>query len=108
MHGQTGEGTVEFGGSKPFSEPESRIVRLVAENTQPQAYVNLHSGEWAMYVPWDSQKETAPGLPVSSCLPPKAAQPNRMASKVSGLHPMLAAQHSLHLGRQNLASRRLS
>ena len=56
IHLQTGEGEVEYGGSKPFSEPETRIVRLVAENTQPQAYVNLHSGEWAHVRPVGQQK----------------------------------------------------
>lgn len=55
----------EYGGEKPFSEPESRIVRLVAEAAQARSSVNLHAGEWALYIPWDSQKSAAPGLPVS-------------------------------------------
>ena len=33
---QAEDGSDEYGGSKPFSEPESRIVRLLAENTRPQ------------------------------------------------------------------------
>ena len=28
-----------------------------------QAFVNLHSGEYAVYVPWDSKKSLAPNLP---------------------------------------------
>ena len=28
-----------------------------------QAFVNLHSGEYAVYVPWDSKKSLAPKLP---------------------------------------------
>lgn len=55
-----------YGGTKPFSEPESRVVKLIAETVHPRAYVNLHSGEWAMYVPWDSKAEMAPDLPVRS------------------------------------------
>jgi len=57
------EGSDEYGGPKPFSEPESRIVKLIAEANRPQAFVNLHSGEYAMYVPWDSKKGLAPDLP---------------------------------------------
>jgi hypothetical protein len=53
-----------YGGKKPFSEAESRVVKLIAETVRPRAYVNLHSGEWAMYVPWDSKQELAPDLPV--------------------------------------------
>ena len=48
-------GSEEYGGPKPFSEPESRVVRLVAETARPQAYVALHSGEYALYAPWDSE-----------------------------------------------------
>lgn len=137
---QAQEGAEEYGGPRPFSEPETRIVRLIGQATRPQAFVNLHrsvyfivpqshrractsslpaalaepssaccscwclnvalpawagwgipccmpwgpdhkrhacsacmrwsltscpccSGEWAVYVPWDSQKALAPGLP---------------------------------------------
>ena len=28
-----------------------------------QAFVNLHSGEYAVYVPWDSKSSLAPNLP---------------------------------------------
>lgn len=27
-------------------------------------YVNMHSGEWALYTPWDSKEAYGPGLPV--------------------------------------------
>ena len=30
-------------------------MRLVAETARPQAYVALHSGEYALYAPWDSE-----------------------------------------------------
>ena len=33
---QAEEGGDEYGGAKPFSEPETRIVRLLAETTRPQ------------------------------------------------------------------------
>ena len=61
--GQAEEGSEEYGGPRPFSEPETRIVRLIGQATRPQAFVNLHSGEYAVYVPWDSQASLAPGLP---------------------------------------------
>lgn len=67
---QVAQGDDEYGGEKPFSEPESRIVKLVADGAQLRSYVNLHAGEWALYTPWDSQKNAPPGLPVSmpACL----------------------------------------
>ena len=34
------------------------MVRLVAETARPQAYVALHSGEYALYAPWDSEART--------------------------------------------------
>ncbi|KAK9841020.1 hypothetical protein WJX81_006161 [Elliptochloris bilobata] len=60
---QAEAGSEEYGGPKPFSEPESRVVRLVAETARPQAYVALHSGEYALYAPWDSEAALAPDLP---------------------------------------------
>ena len=73
--GQAEAGSEEYGGPKPFSEPESRVVRLVAETARPQAYVALHSGEYALYAPWDSEARPAwlwfgaqgLGLRISSC-----------------------------------------
>lgn len=51
--GNSARGKDEYGGSEPFSEPESRAVRELALKYKPTAYVNVHSGEWAMYYPWD-------------------------------------------------------
>ncbi len=33
--------------------------------THLQAYINVHSGEWAVYSGWDSKAAIGPGLPVS-------------------------------------------
>eukprot|EP00884_Botryococcus_braunii_P007354 jgi/Botrbrau1/1661/Bobra.116_2s0005.1 len=63
---QVDEASDVYGGKKPFSEAESRVVKLIAETVRPRAYVNLHSGEWAMYVPWDSKRELAPDLPADT------------------------------------------
>ncbi len=65
LHSQSAPASDEHGGAAPFSEPETRIVRTVAAASRPQAFVNLHSGEWAMYVPWDSKSQEASTLPVS-------------------------------------------
>lgn len=54
----------EFGGPHPFSEPESRIVKLIAESSPVRSFVNLHSGEFALYIPWDSHPNYAIDLPV--------------------------------------------
>ena len=49
-------GGEEHGGDKPFSEPQSRALRDLAMADPPVAYANVHSGEWALYVPWDHKK----------------------------------------------------
>jgi hypothetical protein len=38
-------------------------------------YVAVHSGEWALYTPWDSKPAYGPGLPVrSTCRPQQLLQ----------------------------------
>ena len=41
----------EYPGERPFSEVESRVVRNLARSFAPHGYANVHSGEWAVYVP---------------------------------------------------------
>lgn len=55
-----------YGGPSPFSEPHSRALRDLAARHPPRAFVNVHSGEWAAYTPWDSKPAAAPDLPVST------------------------------------------
>ena len=60
-------GADEFGGAAPFSEPASKSLRSLAERLASSppglaAYANSHSGEWAMYVPWDHKASWAAGL----------------------------------------------
>ncbi|KAK9849119.1 hypothetical protein WJX84_010504 [Apatococcus fuscideae] len=62
----TDAGLEEYGGPKPLSEPQTRIMKALATAAQPRAFVNLHSGEYAMYVPWDSQATQAAGLPADT------------------------------------------
>jgi hypothetical protein len=49
----------------PFSEPQTRFLREQAERWKPLLYVNVHSGESAVYTPWDGQPALAAGQPVS-------------------------------------------
>ncbi|KAL3139931.1 hypothetical protein ABBQ38_004221 [Trebouxia sp. C0009 RCD-2024] len=56
----------EYGGPHPFSEPESRIVKLIAESSPVRSFVNLHSGEYALYIPWDSHPNYAIDLPADT------------------------------------------
>ena len=52
-----------YGGEAPFSEPQSRYLRDRAQEWKPAAFVNVHSGEWAVYTPWDSRGTMGAGLP---------------------------------------------
>jgi hypothetical protein len=53
-----------YGGEAPFSEPQSRYLRDQAKTWNPVAFVNMHSGESAVYIPWDSRATLGAGLPV--------------------------------------------
>lgn len=46
-------------GPRPFSEPETRIVRDLVTKFQPTVFVTVHSGTRGMYMPWayDTQHE---------------------------------------------------
>eukprot|EP00793_Prasinoderma_coloniale_P000198 PRCOL_00005708-RA len=49
-----------YGGPEPLSEFESRAVLALARRFAPlRSYVNVHSGEWALYVPWDHKSALA-------------------------------------------------
>ena len=43
----------EYPGQEPFSEPESRIIKKVVEELRIHAWVNVHSGMAAMFLPID-------------------------------------------------------
>lgn len=47
----------EFPGKSPLSEPETQIVRSLAQELQPHVWVNVHSGMDAMFVPYDHKAE---------------------------------------------------
>ncbi|GLI67422.1 hypothetical protein VaNZ11_011618 [Volvox africanus] len=54
-----------YGGPHPFSEAQSRLIARIALDggRVPKAYINVHSGEWAVYSGWDSKAAVGPGLP---------------------------------------------
>jgi hypothetical protein len=43
-------------------------MRQVVDAAGPRllGYVNVHSGEWALYTPWDSKPAYGSGMPVRS------------------------------------------
>eukprot|EP00879_Flechtneria_rotunda_P014330 GHRR01014970.1.p1 GENE.GHRR01014970.1~~GHRR01014970.1.p1 ORF type:complete len:592 (+),score=216.05 GHRR01014970.1:1670-3445(+) len=55
----------QFGGPAPFSEPQSRLMKRLIDASPGRllGYVNVHSGEWALYTPWDSKPAYGPGMP---------------------------------------------
>lgn len=42
----------EYEGKHPLSEPETKLVASLLKDAQ--RYVNVHSGEYSLYMPWDS------------------------------------------------------
>ncbi|CAM6103817.1 unnamed protein product [Calypogeia fissa] len=43
----------EYPGIAPFSEPETKILRNLAESFKPHVWVNVHSGMEALFMPYD-------------------------------------------------------
>jgi hypothetical protein len=50
----------QYGGTEPFSEVESRVLRDVALQVRPNLFVNVHSGITEMYCGWDWKQELIP------------------------------------------------
>jgi hypothetical protein len=47
--------------------PLSQMKQVVdASGHRLLGYVNVHSGEWALYTPWDSKPAYGSGMPVSA------------------------------------------
>ena len=53
----------EAPGAGPFSEPEAELVRRLATEFAPHAWVNVHSGMEALFMPFDhvAAVPTGPG-----------------------------------------------
>eukprot|EP00201_Polytomella_parva_P018353 CAMPEP_0175051818 /NCGR_PEP_ID=MMETSP0052_2-20121109/8019_1 /TAXON_ID=51329 ORGANISM="Polytomella parva, Strain SAG 63-3" /NCGR_SAMPLE_ID=MMETSP0052_2 /ASSEMBLY_ACC=CAM_ASM_000194 /LENGTH=370 /DNA_ID=CAMNT_0016316161 /DNA_START=181 /DNA_END=1290 /DNA_ORIENTATION=- len=52
-----------FGGHHPLSESQTQMMLHLLRRQVPLGYVNVHSGEWAVYCGWDSKAAIGPGLP---------------------------------------------
>lgn len=46
-------------GDTPFSQPETRILKAVLEDFEPELFISVHSGNLGVFVPWAYAK-TAP------------------------------------------------
>jgi hypothetical protein len=58
----------EYPGKYPFSEPESMLLRDIAEDFSPDMFINVHSGMEAMFVPYDHRLDIAYGVNVNATL----------------------------------------
>jgi len=59
----TSSSSETYGGPRPLSEPQSKHMTELCTRWKPKAFVNVHSGEWAVYTPWDSRTSLGAGLP---------------------------------------------
>ena len=53
----------EYGGEQPLSEPESRTLAQLGRDWRPHTYVQVHSGEWALYTNWVRGRAPLPSPP---------------------------------------------
>lgn len=51
----------EYPGKKPFSEPETAMMKALAEDFRPHLWLNVHSGMEAMFLPYDHKNEVPQG-----------------------------------------------
>lgn len=52
----------EYEGPHPLSEPETQLVSNLLVNAT--RYVNVHSGEYSLYMPWDSLRSRPPNFQI--------------------------------------------
>lgn len=91
--GRTSDGD-EYGGTAPFSEPESRVLRDIGATTQPHVYFNVHSG--TTEVGAGALRRLAADRPFAPCAEPARAQVYSPWDCRGGLPP---APHGAVLGR---------
>ena len=51
----------EHPGAHAFSEPEAIVLKELVEEFKPHAWVNVHSGMEALFMPFDHKSETPTG-----------------------------------------------
>lgn len=66
----------EFPGAEPLSEPEAWLIDAMARRWRPHAWVNVHSGMEAMFVPYD-HRATITTTSVGTAMPPVLKELNR-------------------------------
>ncbi|MBB20846.1 MAG: hypothetical protein CMP20_15525 [Rickettsiales bacterium] len=54
---------LDYGGPEPLSEPESQFLYDLLETHQPDLFIDLHSGEVAIYTPWHGKFDHAQTAP---------------------------------------------
>jgi len=81
--GDAGEGSSQFRGQRPFSEPETRSLARFAEEWKPDVFVEVRSGDRYMAMPYSGK---AAG-------PSDRAHRNSMRDAMKSVNAMLTRQH---------------
>jgi hypothetical protein len=58
----------EFPGAAPFSEPEAALLRALGQEFHPHAWINVHSGMDAMFLPYDHKASVPEGAGAQATL----------------------------------------
>jgi len=53
-------GSETYPGRYPLSENESKQIHTLLHQIQPHTYISIHSGEYALYLPWDFKMTNPP------------------------------------------------
>ena len=51
-----------YGGPRPFSEFETQRIKQIVHTYPIDTYVSIHSGDLALYLPWDGSKMVPPNI----------------------------------------------
>ena len=57
----------EYPGTAPFSEPEAFMLKTLLEEFEPHAWVNVHSGMEALFLPYDHKAAEPEGRARTRC-----------------------------------------
>ena len=100
-------GTDTYPGRFPLSETETQHISKLLHQVRPYTYISVHSGEYALYLPWDFKMTNPPHYQdmiqrvhtwkqsCPSCITGPAAQVSRYKAYGTGVdHAMSIATHA--------------
>lgn len=58
--GSTVRSAEDYRGEHPFSEKESKLVKKLVDEGKPDMFIDVHTGDLSMLIPWNDREEAPP------------------------------------------------